>query len=559
MGSGLSCAVPSFAIAENSGSAGNPFINETIQHGFQQLFEDINARKSFANYVKSGLWYDGLEKYEQKISGIICAEDSVARLNDWKNAGYAVPEQTITKEMSSKSSLRTNSSSRITEGSANSSKNSKKTESLLYVDGEICFSIEDLSIVLLIALYPIYEQSNHYRHFLETRESSESNDDFVEYNGSEIDVSRAQSTVDGPPSRSDRVRSILVSIAAHYDLDDFVDLMGRPNIVNSFVSILHNCPYPITLSDTNKATTKFPIVYSNDAMRKVTGYGTSYFMNSDCGDLSTQSSNCASPDDRDLAKILFGRDSEPQQVKHIRDALHSAKATKAAVTCHKRNGARFMNMMATLPLSPVNKLHECRYMLAIHYDYTPRNTFGRQLQDVEDLLSLCSVLLGCRETALPSAQAATAAAASPPTSGTVLTRISSCRQLFRQLSGIPPIQEPLNSNTPSSVASLKKCRSFVHTPKRLTAYTLSADAATGFTVTPIAGSTHGSGKSKTSSFALKRFFPASPVSSPITTSDSGATSSYEVKKQQQKHADTDRRGSDMSIDTLSVCNTELLE
>lgn len=235
---------------------------------------------------------------------------------------------------------------------------------------------------------------------------------------------------------------ILLSVAAHYDLDHWIDMMGKPDLLKSFASIIQACPYAITVSEVKSNATVFPVIYANDETKKVTGYSPSYF----AGDENEKNKKKPSIEERDFAKMFFGTASEIEQTNYFRAALQTATPCKIGVTCHKRNGSKFTNMIATLPLSHIDRLHEYRYVLGIHHNYSIGNTSGKQLQDIEDLLSLCLILMRCRRTASPSRN--------PSTADTILTRINSCGQLIRQLSGLSPhstdIKSPTKKRLPKS-------------------------------------------------------------------------------------------------------------
>ena len=467
MGTAISCFSPSSALeGAEVYSTQDLFLDPVSNGGFSELYSSERARKCFSNYIKSGVWVDALESFESvlhKSDDTTVENDEDAGVEHWTAAGYQsacnIEKRTRTQSSESIYSTRSNC-----ENSADSP--SRKKRDLLYADvDDVCFSIEELSIILIVALYPFYRRSRFYLHYLQNQ--GRTDEDYEEYLGSEIgQLSRAPSEADlNKPRKSNRLRSILISVAAFHDLDHFVEILQGPDIISSYIDILNSCAYAVTVSavksvpgssagvrvgrgvggpaspkvlpqtpSDGSGSSIYPIVYANTAFSRLTGH--------------KYKATASAEDSLELSKFLLGPQKQPVDHKQLIDSLRTAKPLKMGLQCSKKNGSGFVNMAAVRPLGgvmshlPQQGPQAYTYVLCLHFEASPsRPAKVRQLQEMADLLELFPLLLRCPEADPITAPVKHSVAVRP-----ALKRASSISKLLsplnRQLSLQFPQQYP---------------------------------------------------------------------------------------------------------------------
>jgi len=120
----------------------------------------------------------------------------------------------------------------------------------------------------------------------------------------------------------------------------------------------------------------YPILFANTALEKMTGYGRKELVGRNF-------------------KMLQGEDTEIGQLELMTTALKENQQIRLALTNYRKDGSKFLNMVALKPTFDHDG--RCMYIIGLYYDIARREATLEELQKNNTLLALLPFLLGSPE------------------------------------------------------------------------------------------------------------------------------------------------------------------
>lgn len=140
---------------------------------------------------------------------------------------------------------------------------------------------------------------------------------------------------------------------------------------NVLALLLETTVNGITLSDPNKADN--PIVYSNAAFERISGYSSE----------ESTGKNC---------RFLQGNDNDQENVKKIKGAVAKRQPIRTAIVNYRKNGERFYNEISISPI--YNREGDLIYFLGIQHDVTEKVLAQNQIARMDKQIGALYVGLG---------------------------------------------------------------------------------------------------------------------------------------------------------------------
>ena len=354
------------------------FLDKALKEGVHTLISEPNARASFAEYIKSGLWVLKLQDYELSQHGVK-ASMMEATSDVWKSFGYDVSDGVLTSrsnesEKSDKPSSLDKNGSDPNSASCDCEAPASPTRSVIcemYPANSTCFTMDQLCAIMLAALYPLYRRSRSYSYWLSNRHEKN-------FKAAETSVSLARGIP--KPNRSNRLDTIFQMTAAYFDESELLHKLSSSKWVAECMDAIRGCRVSISIAKVAPSAhcdcaRSFPIAYSNtvfNSMVKADSKG-----NSIAG--------------VDYASIARSQEGHLESSARLIHALSSAKKAKLAVVSTRRGGEAFKNMVAVRPI--LNKAGQYKYVLGVHFDASKRRASVCQVQFMEDMLALLPMLI----------------------------------------------------------------------------------------------------------------------------------------------------------------------
>jgi len=127
----------------------------------------------------------------------------------------------------------------------------------------------------------------------------------------------------------------------------------------------------VTISDAK--ADGFPIIYSNTAFQKLSGYSSTEVIGKNFA-------------------FLQGAESSTIEVNRIQRALKSRKSIRSEIINYKKNGKTFKNMLILQPV--FDHLNGFCFVISIQCDITERSDFNQgAIKQIQDLLALMPYML----------------------------------------------------------------------------------------------------------------------------------------------------------------------
>ena len=127
----------------------------------------------------------------------------------------------------------------------------------------------------------------------------------------------------------------------------------------------------ITLSDPNKADN--PIVYSNAAFERISGYSSEESIGKNC-------------------RFLQGNDNNQTNVKKIKEAVSERKPIRTDIVNYRKDGERFYNEISISPI--YNEAGDLIYYLGIQHDVTEEVLAQQEIARINKRLGALYLGLG---------------------------------------------------------------------------------------------------------------------------------------------------------------------
>ena len=127
----------------------------------------------------------------------------------------------------------------------------------------------------------------------------------------------------------------------------------------------------ITLSDPNKADN--PIVYSNAAFERISGYSSEESIGKNC-------------------RFLQGEDNGQANVKKIKEAVSERKPIRTDIVNYRKDGERFYNEISISPI--YNEAGDLIYYLGIQHDVTEKVLAQQEIARINKRLGALYLGLG---------------------------------------------------------------------------------------------------------------------------------------------------------------------
>ena len=127
----------------------------------------------------------------------------------------------------------------------------------------------------------------------------------------------------------------------------------------------------ITLSDPNKADN--PIVYSNAAFERISGYSSEESIGKNC-------------------RFLQGKDNDQANVKKIKEAVAERRPIRTDIVNYRKDGERFYNEISISPI--YNGEGDLIYFLGIQHDVTEKVLAQKEIARINKRLGALYVGFG---------------------------------------------------------------------------------------------------------------------------------------------------------------------
>ena len=143
---------------------------------------------------------------------------------------------------------------------------------------------------------------------------------------------------------------LLLAAAAHHDEERMLLHLSKPDWLHEMQQAFHQCPLGISICDARTGT-GFPILYANSALQHITGYPMKHLIGR-------------------TFHLLQGPDTEEEQMSRMSSALKHKQSTRVVLTNYRKNGSKFVNMLALKPV--FNQAGEFCYVIGVSFDISRR-------------------------------------------------------------------------------------------------------------------------------------------------------------------------------------------
>jgi PAS domain S-box-containing protein len=168
-----------------------------------------------------------------------------------------------------------------------------------------------------------------------------------------------------------RAQELLLAAAACFDEERMLQTLSGTQWLKQIPAAIEGSVLGIAVCEV-RSDRHFPIVYSNSAMHKITGYSAR----------ALQGQTFA---------LFEGAQTEPEQIQRLHTLLSEGRTTKLGITHYKRNGAAFTNLLAVQPV--YDAANNLRYVASVTFDPARSDASMLQLQQVDVILALLPLIL----------------------------------------------------------------------------------------------------------------------------------------------------------------------
>ena len=240
---------------------------------------------------------------------------------------------------------------------------------------ETCFNEEEMKYILLISLWPIFQESPEFQSIYSAEpciiyEEGDSASIFDD-SGKKTDPSKDQDM-----ERTKRLKDIYYQTAKLMSEEDIVEILAAGNWIEKSLNILENATYSVSIATAERRQEGLPLVYVNKAFEKTTLYTKGEAIGRPC-------------------KFLQCERTERDQLEKIGEAISKGESIKVAVTNARKDGSEFLNFLALRPVFDRDIANHMTYVVAVQYDVTKEEASLKEIKMVEDFLAMmCNILKG---------------------------------------------------------------------------------------------------------------------------------------------------------------------
>jgi PAS domain S-box-containing protein len=177
---------------------------------------------------------------------------------------------------------------------------------------------------------------------------------------------------------TEHVQNMLLTTAAFFDEADLITRVGKRGVLEDLQGALDSSPFGISVCCA-RAYMSYPILFVNSALEKMTQYGRKEMVGRNF-------------------KMLQGEDTEIGQLELMTMALKENQATRLAITNYRKDGSKFLNMVALKPT--FDHFGQCVYIIGVYYDIARKEATMEELQKINIMLAILPFLLGFPEELL---------------------------------------------------------------------------------------------------------------------------------------------------------------
>lgn len=373
------------------------FLSPEITSFAQVLVSDPSARQVFVKYIKNGTWVSKfpMEQFDVDLLGGSVKNSSV-RLSGRRDSNSLIPSSSPPEKsfmrMSFEQSNKTTGSVNtvLTSTSRQSADFSGKSPTQVgalspknvvtppaYSDSyaESIFGKEEMTAVMFVSIFPYFLDSTLYKNWTlkESNLSGKSDSGSVDESEDQYDKELELGLQLTSARQEGRAHQLVLGAAAYFDADHLQTMLENKQWLHRVSHVVDKSVLAVTISDAKAEG--FPVVYSNAAFQKMTGYSSADVLG------------------KPLA-FLQGAESSPIEVSRIQRALKSKKSIRSELVNYKKNGKTFKNMLILQPV--FDHLNEFCFVLTVQCDMT-ENTSGafsaETIRWIQDLLSLIPYML----------------------------------------------------------------------------------------------------------------------------------------------------------------------
>mmetsp|Transcript_12925 Transcript_12925/g.21486 ORF Transcript_12925/g.21486 Transcript_12925/m.21486 type:complete len:332 (+) Transcript_12925:161-1156(+) len=244
------------------------FIDQVLINGQHMMAHNIELRKSFIEFIKTGTWIDRIEHYENNK-----LESNAERPDDsvWAKFGYVVPAEKNIRGSGTRSSFASDLSwpANSTSNLAEITNTHHESIREMYHDlaNATTFTRSELRAVLLAAVFPFFLSSPEYKtihgrkrismtHYLESHNCSVP----------EHDEDAADDGGDSAVDKSERLRELLLGAAAYFDETELLESLAHEQWLHEFQSAMETMPLNVTISQVDELRKSAPIVFASKGL-----------------------------------------------------------------------------------------------------------------------------------------------------------------------------------------------------------------------------------------------------------------------------------------------------
>ena len=298
-------------------------LSKELVDGSALLVSDALLRVAFMNYLKGGAWLDRLSQL---------VPDSQSGLNGESHNNddciLCLREYNIDQDVLNSYSGSSKGERRLSISLSGSPLKPQPSANERYGDlysGETkSFTHEELLIVLLSLIYPIYLSSKEYEHFVKYgSESSKGSQDENSVRSAAHMNPRATHMVQ--TNHSKRAQELMLSCAARYDETVLLNYLQKPVWLQRVCAIFRDHTLALCITDT--ANAGLPVLFANKAFCTMFGYT----------ELELVGQNFS---------IFNAPNTEPQQQTLMHNSIRSTETVKFSITLQSKSKKPILDLVA---------------------------------------------------------------------------------------------------------------------------------------------------------------------------------------------------------------------
>eukprot|EP01031_Cornospumella_fuschlensis_P031778 gene31778-38411_t len=326
-------------------------IPEKLSRGYNLFLKNDSARDAFVSYLRSGVWTSKLTSTmaAMRQDHVDCKSADVA--NEAQNndiSGYSLPLGAKATDFPLLSSLIDSEDKTVPDSVISS-----------------CFANSDLKAVMIASVFPLFLESHEYQQWLD--QQGEREGAALNLLPATMSGTRDSRLDDLFQHTSSSVNAIIQTAVQSVDPHEVYLMLSSGNWLRNLLTTVEELPLCVSIATARRERPGFPLVYVNQAFESMTGYSRKDIINRNC-------------------RFLQSEHTEKEQIDKLSYALRHALPTKVVITNQRKDGTQFLNLLAIKPI--FNMQGEYSYVIGVQYDVANRESVWKEIQQVDDLLSI---------------------------------------------------------------------------------------------------------------------------------------------------------------------------